>query len=160
MNSAKTFIIDPEWEAIEKARSQISQFLIDEHLSEDWVHAATMVFSELIENSIKYGTFNAGNHVQSHVTINDHLITIEVVHSIDPDYLAHLKQLDEMIQWIRGYQDPFEAYIQRLKEISKKPISDKDSGLGLVRIAYEGDAILDFFINEDNELNVSAVLSF
>ncbi len=160
MNSIKTIIIAPEWEAIEGARSQISQFLMDQHVSEDWVHAATMVFSELVENSIKYGKFNSVERVESHVTVNDHLVTIEVVHPIDPVNVAPLKQLDEMIQWIRGYQDPFEAYIQRLKEISKKPISDKDSGLGLVRIAYEGDAILDFFINEGNELNVSAVISY
>lgn len=159
MKSAKTIIIDPNWEEIEKARNQISQFLIDNHIPENLGHAATMVFSELNENGIKYGNFNPGDRVESHVTINGHLITIEVIHAIDPANLAHLNKLDQMIQWIRGYQDPFEAYINKLKEISKKPISDKDSGLGLVRIAYEGGAILDFFINEDNKLNVSAVLS-
>lgn len=160
MNSAKTIIIGPQWDAIEGARNQISRFLKDQYVAKDLVHSATMILSELVENSIKYGTFNPGDQVESCVTINDHMITIEVVHPIGPDNLVHLKQLDEMIQWIRGYQDPFEAYINRLKEISKKPISDKDSGLGLVRIAYEGGAILDFFINENKKLNVSAILSF
>lgn len=159
MNSSKTIIIDPEWQAIEDARGQISRFLTDQDASEDLTHAATMVFSELIENAIKYGQFRPDDHVEAHVAISERLITIEVLHPVDPADLEHLKQLDEMIQWIRGYQDPFEAYIQKLKEISKKPISDKDSGLGLVRIAYEGDAILDFFIDENKKLNVSAVLS-
>lgn len=160
MKKIKKIIIDPEWEAIENARGQISQFLVDQRVPEDWVQAATMVLSELVENGIKYGKFDLGDRIESHVTINDRLITIEVIHPIDTVDLAHLKQLDEMIQWIRGYQDPFEAYIKKLKEISKRPISDKDSGLGLVRIAYEGDAILDFFTSEDGKMNVSAVLRF
>ena len=160
MNTAKTIIIDPAWDEIEKARNQISRFLIDQHISEDYVQAATMIFSELIENGVKYGKFLSGDHVEIHVNIDDHLITIEVIHPIDTADRAHLKELDEMIQWIRGYQDPFEAYIEKLKKIAKKPIEDKKSGLGLVRIAYEGGAILDFYINEDSKLNVSAVLHY
>ena len=160
MNSAKTVNIEPVWGEIEKARTQISQFLNDQRLAEDLVHAATMVFSELIENSVKYGNFQTGDCVETSIKINGHLITIEVIHPINPADLEHLRQLDEIIQWIRGYQDPFEAYIEKLKEIAKKPIADKDSGLGLVRMAYEGGAILDFFIDEDRKLNVSAVLKY
>ena len=160
MNSAKTVIIEPVWGEIEKARTQISKFLNDQQLSEDLVHAATMVFSELIENGVKYGNFRSGDRVETSIKINSHLITIEVIHPINPANLEHLRQLDEIIQWIRGYQDPFEAYIEKLKEIAKKPIADKDSGLGLVRMAYEGGAILDFFIDEDRKLNVSAVLKY
>ena len=65
--------------------------------------------------------------------------------------------MDKTIQWIRGYQDPFEAYIERIKEVSKKPLHDMESGIGLVRIAYEGNALLDFFVAENNMLNVSVV---
>jgi len=160
MNNAKTIVIEPAWEQIEQARNQISQFLIDRHISQDLVTATTMVFSELLENSVKYGIFQSGDRVETHVNIDKHLITIEVIHPIDTADLGHLRKLDEMIQWIRGYQDPFEAYITKLQEIAKKPIKDKKSGLGLVRIAYEGGAILDFCINEDSKLNVSAVLNY
>ena len=69
----------------------------------------------------------------------------------------HLKRLDRTIQWIRGYQDPFLAYTERIRAVSKRPLRDKESGLGLVRIAYEGKSILDFFLDDDNILNVSAV---
>jgi hypothetical protein len=68
-----------------------------------------------------------------------------------------LSRLDQTIQWIRGYQDPFEAYIERIKEVSKKPLKDMESGIGLVRIAYEGKALLDFFVGDNNVLNVSVV---
>ena len=157
---ANTIIIRPAWNEIKKARNQISRILIDQSISEDRVHAATMIYSELIENGVKYGKFSSGDHIETHINIDDHLITIEVIHPIDTDDRVHLRELDEMIQWIRGYQDPFEAYIEKLKKIAKMPIEDKKSGLGLVRIAYEGGAILDFYINEDGKLNVSAVLKY
>jgi len=32
-----------------------------------------------------------------------------------------------------------------------------ESGIGLVRIAYEGNGLLDFFVAENNMLNVSVV---
>jgi hypothetical protein len=36
-------------------------------------------------------------------------------------------------------------------------MTSTESGLGLVRIAYEGRSILDFYIDEENMLSVSAV---
>ena len=160
MNTAKTIIINPVWDEIEKARNQISQLLTDHNISDNSNQSATMVFSELIENGIKYGKFLAEDNIEAHIKIDDQLITIEVINPIDINDRLHLRELDKMIQWIRGYQDPFEAYIEKLKKIAKMPITDKTSGLGLVRIAYEGGAILDFFINEDSRLNVSAVMKY
>jgi len=68
-----------------------------------------------------------------------------------------LKKLDENIQWIRGFQNQYEAYMEKLKHISGKNLSEGESGLGLVRIAYEGQCILDFYVNEDDILAMSAV---
>ncbi|WP_372683188.1 hypothetical protein [Desulfosarcina sp.] len=160
MKNSKTIIIDPVWDELEKVRNQLGRFLIDQHLSEFQNHAATMVFNELIEKGIKYGKFGPGDQIESHITIDDRMITIEVVTPVDETNHIHLQELDEMIQWIRGYQDPFEAYIEKLKKVARLPIDDKKSGLGLVRIAYEGGAILDFCNIEDGRLNVTAVLNF
>jgi hypothetical protein len=77
---------------------------------------------------------------------------------VDEQVRSHLKKLDQTIQWIRGYQNPFQAYVERMKEVSVKALDDLESGLGLVRIAYEGKCILDFFVNEENMLAVSALL--
>ena len=64
-----------------------------------------------------------------------------------------------MIQWVRGFQDPFEAYVKRLREIAKKSLDDKESGLGIVRIIYEGQVDLDFFVTDKDLLTVSAILN-
>lgn len=156
--------VSPKWYEIEEARNKAARFLHSLGLVTDSVHALTMVMSELIENSIKYGNFPVpSDHVAVEIRRKENIITIEVtnpVDSLDNETLNHLKKLDKTIQWIRGYQDPFEAYVEKLKEVSRRPLNDEESGLGLVRIAYEGKAILDFFVDEGGSLNVSAVANF
>jgi hypothetical protein len=158
MKKSMKLIVEAKWDEIEKARNKSSSFLRSHGLPSDSVQAFTMVVSELIENSMKYGTFTLPqNKVVIDIRVDESIVTAEVINPIDKTVYKHLRQLDRTIQWIRGYQDPFEAYVERLKEVSKKPLSDEESGLGLTRIAYEGKAIVDFFLSDENLLNVSAV---
>ncbi len=150
--------VKPNWEEIEQVRNSSSEFLRSHGFSGDAVNALTMVISELIENGIKYGNFKAPeNKVILTIHIGSRVVTVEVVNPVDETAHVHLRRLDRTIQWIRGYQDPFQAYTERIRAVSKRPLRDKESGLGLVRIAYEGKSILDFFVGDDNVLNVSAV---
>jgi len=158
--NAMKISLRPDWDEIEPLRLQVHDFFESHALPGNIVHSLVMVIGELLENSVKYGSYEAADsHIQVSVNIGKKIITIEVTNPIDDSNLDDLKRLDWMIQWVRGYQDPFEAYIERLKEVAKKPLHDKESGLGIVRIAYEGDVILDFFVSEDNLLTVSAVLT-
>jgi len=154
------FKLKPDWSQIEKAREVGIHFLEAHGLAKDLVHSLIMILSELVENSIKYGNFNNPEmEIDINLYINSNYITIEVINPVDQENAKHLIRLDKTIQWIRGYQDSFQAYVEKLKEISKKPLEDEESGLGLARIAYEGKAILDFFVLEDS-LNVSAVAKY
>lgn len=152
------FKINPDWDEIEKIRNDSVEFLQSHDLTDDTIHSLSMVISELIENGIKYGNFKVvENKVVVVINIERDTITIEVLNPIDKSAHKHLQRLDKTLQWIRGYQDPFEAYIERLKEVSKRSLEDGESGLGLVRIAYEGKAMLDFFVGDENLLNVSVI---
>ncbi len=158
MKNSIEFNVEPDWDEIEKIRNQSVDFLQSHRFSDDTVHSLSMIISELIENGLKYGDFKLiENKIVVTIKIESRNVTIEVFNPVDGGAQPHLVRLDKMIQWIRGYQDPFEAYIERLKEVSKKPIFDTESGIGLVRIAYEGKALLDFFVSENNMLNVSVV---
>ncbi|MBW2431360.1 MAG: ATP-binding protein [Deltaproteobacteria bacterium] len=158
MKKSIEFNIKPDWDEIEKIRNESADFLQSHKLSDDTVHSLSMIISELIENGIKYGNFKMlENKVVVMINIERNTVTIEVLNPVDESAFKHLSRLDKTIQWIRGYQDPFEAYIERIKEVSKKPLNDVESGIGLVRIAYEGKALLDFFVGENNMLNVSVV---
>ena len=157
MENSLRLNIQPDWNEIDKIRTAGIRFLTKHGFAEDLVHSLTMILSELVENSIKYGDFGGSDtEVLINLDISRNLVTIEVNNPVDQKSANHLKRLDKTIQWIRGYQDSFQAYVEKLKEISKKPLDDEESGLGLTRIAYEGRAILDFFVM-DNMLNVSAI---
>ena len=152
--------LGPDWDKIEPLRLQAHDFFKSHGLSYNVVQSLVMVLGELLENSVKYGSYKRSDgHIQISLDVGKRIITIEVTNPIDDSSLDDLRSLDRMIQWVRGYQDPFEAYIERLKEVAKKPLHDKESGLGIVRIAYEGDVILDFFVSEENLLTVSAILT-
>ncbi len=158
MKRVKKILLKPEWDEIEKARNEVNDFLRSLGLSDDTVDTFTMVVSELIENSIKYGNFKRpGNSVVVTIHVEKRTVVVEVINPVDNSTQKHLQNLDRSIQWIRGYQDPFQAYVERVKQVSRKPLRDQESGLGLVRIAYEGRSVLDCFVSEDDLLNVSAI---
>jgi hypothetical protein len=118
----------------------------------------TMVACELTENGIKYGNFEkTGASVSVKVKVDRRGIFVEVTNPIGAGTHDYLRELDRTIQWVRGFQDPFEAYIERMQAISRESIEVDRSGLGLVRITYEGRAALDFYVEDDSTLSVSAV---
>lgn len=150
--------IKPEWDEIEKLRLLCRDFLRENGCSPDVVEALSMVSAELLENAVKYGIFDGQRqNVAYCLKVGPREITIEVENPVDDTVTAHLQRLDETVQWIRGYQNPFEVYVKKLKEVSAKSFLDHESCLGLVRIAYEGQSILDFYLDRENMLSVSAI---
>ena len=117
-----------------------------------------MVLRELIKKSMKYGLFKiAADGIAVRLQIDKNMYTIEVLNPVDNTCDHRLKELDKTIQFIRGYQDPYEAYSRRLSDVAATPFNTEVNDLDLVKVAYEGGAILDFFVNEDNFLSLSAV---
>lgn len=151
----------PVWEEIERIVTELSGFVRQYEFTPEQLNTFVMIVTELVENALKYGQdSSSGDDFCVSLEMQEHSLLVEVTNPIDDTASNHLQRLDHMVQWIRGYQDPFEAYIHRLKEVAKKSLSDPESGLGLARIAYEGGAILDFFVNDEDVLNVSATTSF
>jgi len=162
-DTSKSLSIDlkPDWSELDKISDILQNFLDNSTFTRDDYDAVKMVTTELVENGIKYGYFpSSESGIKLSLKKKKNRVLIEVKNQIKDSELEHLRRLDAKIQWIRGYQNPFEAYVERLKEISNKNLAEGESGLGLVRIAYEGQSILDFYVNEDNLLAVSAVYQY
>ena len=150
--------ISPKWDSIENARNVVADFCTQQELPPKHRDATVMIVSELSENAIKYGYFpSEESNIKAIVSVEDENIIVEVINPVGPQSRDHLVDLDRTIQWIRGFQDPFEAYTEKLRELSKRMLTDHSSSLGLARIAYEAQAILDFFVDEEDQLNVSAI---
>lgn len=155
MNDVLTFNIQPDWQEIARINEQTQAFLRQTDLPDTAIDTYTMVICELLENSIKYG--NEGEAIEVKVTITETNISIEVDNAVSQQSRIHLAELDRTLQWIRGVQDPYQAYLERIREISREPMNMARSCLGLVRIAYEGRANIDFILDDNDRLSVSAM---
>jgi hypothetical protein len=148
--------IDPDWEAVRAAWDPSRQALARAGYDDDETYQLAMVAQELLENAVKYGAFPPGEGITLALRVAPEDAVVEVRSRVGVDD-AHLRRFDRMIQWIRGFQDPFEAHVERMKIVSAQPYAPGESGLGLTRIAYEGRCVLDFFVDEEDTLAVSAV---
>jgi hypothetical protein len=147
-----------DWAEVGRVNQAVAEFLASCGLPPDAIDKYTMVVCELVENGIKYGHFDGERDaVGVRIAIANGAISVLVSNPIGKYTRTHLTELDRTIQWVRGFQAPFEAYIARMKAISREPLDIGKSELGLVRITYEGQAILDFYLDENDTLSVSAI---
>jgi len=150
----------PDEREINKAGKISSEFLKSHGFSDNAVHTQIKILRELISNGIRYGNLaKSENKITVQIHIAENTITVEVSNPVDETCYEQLKELDKTLQFIRGYQDPYEAYLLKQKENSQNSSHQEINGLGLARIACEGSAILDFFVSKDNILNLFAVKS-
>jgi hypothetical protein len=160
MKKTITFNLNSNSQDNEKVGDKGSKFLKSHGFSNDVIMGQVMIIKELVKHGINSGCFNPlRKKTTACIHIAENTITIEIAYPVDRKCCEKLKELDKTIQFIRGYQDPFEAYTLKQKEVSKNSSFDETNGLGLARIAYEENAILDFFISEDNDLFLSAASS-
>jgi hypothetical protein len=158
MKKTMEFSLGSNGGEIQKLEHESSNFLKYHGYSDDTIQAQIMILRELIisgRNFDDLGPSGFETSVQLH--IEDNTITVEVKKSVCESACGMLAELDKTIQWIRGYQDPLEHYMINLAEASGASHLAGTNGLGLARIAYEAGAIIDFYVSEDNILNLSAV---
>jgi hypothetical protein len=149
--------IAPDWTEMDRVFDEADAFFKSTSLGRDLGDRFTMVACELVENAIKYGEFGEDEAVDLFVAIRNRTVDIMVKNPVGESSRPYLRDLDRTIQWVHGFQDPYEAYVTRMREISAEPIEENKSGLGIVRITYEGRSMIDFFIDEGAVLHVSAV---
>ena len=143
---------------MEKIRRRTGNFMKSQGISDDGIHAQFRIIRELIKTGTKYGSFSSADpEIMVSVQVDENIITVEIMNPINEAGFERLKELDQTIQFIRGYQDPFEAFMRTQIETSIKSPLDHSIALDLSKIAYEEKAILDFFVNEDNYLQLSAI---
>ncbi len=157
MQSTLSIRIDSKWDEVRHVREQSEGFFRQLGLGASAVEALTMVASELTENAVKYGIPDGERRILVTISRGADAVIVEVKSPMSPAADAAVAKLEAAIQWIRGHQDPFEAYLERVQHASSQQMTSTESGLGLVRIAYEGHSILDFYIDEENMVAVSAV---
>ena len=152
--------LNPDGHEIESAGQRSSYFLKSHGMKDEAVQLQINILKELIKIGIKYGKLMPKkNELSISLQVADNAITLEVSNPVDITCHNRLKELDKTIQFIRGYQDPFEAYIIMKEKASGQSSKYDAQNLDLIKYACEGNVILDFFVNENNVLSQSAVRS-
>ena len=149
--------LPPDWEAAKREWAPLKAFFTECGLDANESYAMAMTASELMENAIKYGTWTrTGEQISLAIEVSERAVVVEVENPVIDDP-ASVRRLDERIQWMRGFQSPFQAYVERLKQVSSQAYQEGESGLGLCRIAYEARCLLDFYVTGSGRLAMSAV---
>ena len=158
MEKSIQFNFKPIGGEIEKAGLRSTKFLKSHGFSDKAVNTQIRILRELINSGINYGQFTPSeNEIIVNIFISEKTITLEVKNPVDDTCIDRLQELEKTIQLIRGYIDPFEPYLIKQREVAKNSSTQASYELGLAKIAYEGGAMLDFFVGDDNFMQLFAV---
>ena len=138
--------INPEWEAVKAAWDPCRDVLARAGLTDDETYQLAMVARELLENAVKFGSFAEGERIQLSIRAGAEDVVVEVKSHVGVGE-ANLLQFDRTIQWIRGFQNPFEAFVERMKTVSAQPYSEEETGLGLTRDPFLNTGAGNMWVN-------------
>lgn len=148
MSDAARFVVrrsvDARWDRVSEVCADVARAVAAVHDDAAVAEVAGMVASELLENAVRYGAFDARHErmVEVVLGVDASQVRIEVaspVHEDSDDYRA----LTRTLAWIRGFSTAREAYVARVREIASGEGEPRASRMGLIRIAAEAGGALD-----------------
>jgi hypothetical protein len=158
MKKSISFTLKFSGDELEKLEQKSSKFLKNHGYPNNTVQTQTTILRELISSGRKIGNQKAsGIDMCVYWQIEKKSIILEIKKLVSETTCDRLMELDRTIQWIRACQDPFESYLARLPKASEALQVAETVGSGLAKIAHETDAIIDFYVGENNILKLSAV---
>lgn len=141
----------PAWNRVELIRSGVSTTLAAVLDDPDMRDAIAMTSAELLENAIKHGTKRP---VSYELECRSDEARVRVTST--PASALDMKRLTDLVRWIGGFGNAQDAYVERLQEVCSRG-DGQGSGLGLVRVAYEGGCALDCSVVYDGRVCVTAL---
>jgi hypothetical protein len=138
--------IPPEWARIDPVRQAVGLCVVAVFANDDLRDALGMVCAELLENAIKYGKPDPKGVLVRLVErqLGDRREVVLSVTNAVEEASHHLSALRQRISWIKSFASASEAYMAALTQVyERSDAQGGESGLGLVRIAYEGNCSLD-----------------
>ncbi|MBU0994607.1 MAG: hypothetical protein KJ737_19095 [Proteobacteria bacterium] len=156
-NITFNYNIDLTWSIVKLIRDKVSSLV--ESQSEELAYACKMTSSELVENAVKYGcSIDNKKGIEFFFSLGDNEAQIKVSNGVinKTDFenvKAHINEINSSV-------NPQDLYIKRLNTLLEKPELSQ-SQLGLYRIAFEGEFLLEYSYNENlNILTVTATKKF
>jgi hypothetical protein len=158
--------IRSDWANVDLLRTSVQNCVTAVFSEVDGCQALAMVTGELLENAIKYGDWSGADGGDFRLRVwgetgrgpagaNAHVSVENPVLPDDP----HVGALLSTLAWIATFPSVRDAYRAKLLEIAESAGELDQSGLGLVRIAYEGNCALSAEV-DGRTLRVTADATF
>ncbi len=148
-----------EWANVDLLRTSVLNCFTAMFQSVDSCQALAMITGELLENAVKYGDWGRERcHFRLRVWGEAGAAHVSVENPITPGS-EHVTRLLDTLRWLKGFPSAEEAYRARLLEIAASTAGGGEGGLGLARVAYEGNCALRAQVREAGVLTVTADLA-
>ena len=149
--------ITSHWEDISRVRTSVELCLSTLFHDLERPRTLAMVTGELLENAVKYGNWNDANGVFRLRIWGSRGAEAFVQVSNPVDGARSAEPVMELIRELHAAESPALAFQKRMLEIATGT-GRQGSGLGLLRIAYEGACELDA-TTSDGAVTVTARLA-
>jgi len=127
--------------------------------SDDFTRTQIEIIEQLIEKGSHFGTKNAGDpEMTVCLSIEEGEVMVEVKRKVVESDFDKLEDLDRTIQRVRG-QVPHRAYMGNYRPVHGHTKNNSINGSELGRLAFETGVDFDFYVDEENILNLFAVRS-
>lgn len=131
-----------DWRSVDRVRSSVENGLAATLADEADSPEVAMVAAELLENALKYGTWQGAGSFRIRVHGGSYATVVEVANPVGDDD-EHASEVFAILRWIAQFPTAEDAYREKLLAIAALDSASVGSGLGLVRIAYEAGAALE-----------------
>ena len=154
------FKFDKDWSEAERLMENMIALLKAHDCSDDFTRTQIEIIEQLIEKGSHFGARNAGDHeMMVCLSIKEGEVTAEVKSKVSESDLEKLEDLDRAIQRLRGSQVPYRPYMGNSKPVHGHTKNISMNGSELCRLAFNAGVDFDFFVDEEDILNLFAVRS-
>ena len=131
-----------EWSNVDLVRTSIENCFAAVFHDLDGCRTIAIVAGELLENAIKYGDWSGPeSSFRLRVWGIGETAHVMVENRVKPDGGA-VGELLQTLEWLKTFPTPADAFRAKLLDIAQAEREPDASGLGLVRIAYEGNCTI------------------
>ena len=150
------FDLNSDVSELKKVLRESNNFFATHGIPKKISNEQTLVITKLTRFLALYDhNKRSDNNIKIKINIDNDTILIEALKSASSIDFNKIEKLEETVQFIRGFQDPYEAF----KKLRTKIMENNNKGknlLEIAKIACKGNAHVDFFV-DDKILNLSSI---
>jgi hypothetical protein len=144
------FMLKSNVRSLEELKLKSNQALRNYEYPENTIISQMVIIEALVDSASKFDDLKSPDiEMAVLMEMKRDSITVEVKKSVCESACRKLDQLDRVIQWLRSHPDSFGT--------DSCPCAAETNGIALAALAQDTGAVIDFYVSEDNELNLSAV---